>query len=196
MYTFLILITFFFLVSGILYKGKIKQHLMGTLMIVVAGTFVGNVIVNGIHGMGVPYTKIIVDSDKLTSSSTVLHTDDSTYKFESYVRYFHIMNEDDSTKVDENYLRINDHIESFYQSESYKLIITFLPEGDTVPYYNKYRQKRMIDDKWISSVAMPRGKTTWELFIPNDLEHREVLKYMNQNFFNNEESEEEITKLN
>ena len=191
MYTFLILIAVFFLIAGAIYKGNIRQNTFAVMIIVVCGTFVGSVIVNGIGGMKTPYTKVIVDSGELESSYATMYSDDTTYyKYESYIQYRYDFDDDELGKVDDNRYTINEHWDSFYGHDSHKLTISFLPEGDTVPYYNKYRQKRLIDSKWISSVGMPRGKTTWEIFIPNDEKHIYVINFMNQNFFHNEENEE------
>ena len=183
MYTFGILAVFFLLLSAIIYKGKIKKNQFMVASIVLAGTFLGCVIVNGVVGLKIPYTQVVTKQRPLRLKVSEIRTlKDTVYLKNTYIKYkFEIDKKDTNQYVDFNsygdYLRNN---------KGPKTEIVFLQPPDSIPYYQRFREIRVTDSKWITAFGLPRGKMTFVFHIPNDSIHRKLMTYINKNFFKNE----------
>ena len=189
MYTFGIIAEFFLILSGIIFGKRIKQNQFIAVLIVFVGTMIGSIIVNGVLGMKIPYTPVVMKEKPLSLQTSNILTLDDTMEFKSYLEFDYEMNEKDST-VETNWLDIGDWIDPFYGDRAEKLTIYFLAEGDTIPYYNILRGKRLTDSKWIASSILPRGGRRFEVYIPNDSIHNVLMDQINEKFYVDEESEE------
>ena len=193
MYTFGILAAFFLILSGIIFGKRIKQNQFIVVLIVFVGTMIGSIIVNGVLGMKIPYTPVVMKERLMVLQTSKILTIDDTIEFESYLQFFYEVKKKDST-IKTNWLDIGDWIDPFYGDRAEKLKIFFLAEGDTIPYYKVLRGKRLTDSKWISPSILPRGGRRFEVYIPNDSIHNVLMDQINEKFYIDEESKE-IAKL-
>ena len=190
MYTFGILAVFFLLLSAIIYKGKIKENQLMVGSIILAGTFLGCVIVNGVVGLRIPYTEIVTKTRPLRLKNSLVCTLTDTVKFKNtYIKYHFVVDKKDT----DNYVDFNSYGDYLRNYKGPKTKIVFLQPPDSIPYYQRIRQVRLTDSKWITGFGLPRGKTTFVFHIPNDSLHRKLMTYINKNFFKNGN---ETAKLN
>lgn len=193
MYTFGILAIFFFILSGIIFGKNIKQNQFLVGVIVFVGTLIGSIIVNGVVGMKVPFTTVVLKEKPMYLQATKLETPDTTLKFKSYLQFVYEIKEDSIIKdnwVDVGYLH-----SLFFQRDQDRIKIHFLAEGDSVPYFKIMKKKRLVDNKWVTPFGIPRGgKRIFEVYIPNDSIHNILIYHLNEKYFKNEESEE-VAKL-
>jgi hypothetical protein len=180
MYTFGVLVIFAFIISATIFGKKIKERQFETGCIVFATAFIGCILVNGIVGLKVPYTVELVKHRNLKLRETTIITD-TTIKFNSYLRYKYEISKKDTNQ----YLDFNNYAGYLHP---YDTKIVFIDANDTItkPYYEKFKEVRIADDKWISSMGLPRGKATFVFHIPNDSINRVFMNYLNKNFFKNE----------
>ena len=203
MYTFGILAAFFLILSGIIFKGKIKDNQFIVGLIVVAGTLIGSAIVNGIVGLDVPYTLSKVKTKELSSKKTakVITLEDTLIYEHACINYRYVMelkkNGDTSLT---HYMDIG-FPDNFYKSNGHRetekigrtVHVKFLPEGDSIPHYDKMKYKRISPNRWISTAGLPRGGKEFHVYIPNDSIHQVLMTQINEKFYENET--EEIAKL-
>jgi hypothetical protein len=77
-----------------------------------------------------------------------------------------------------------------------KFFINWLPEGDTIPRYERWREKRIIpNNNWISSIGIPNGFRVYKIYIPRDSIHIVLANELNAKFFS-ENAKEKITIIN
>lgn len=190
MYTFGILAAFFLILSGVIFGKKIKQNQFAVVLIVFAGTLIGSVIVNGIVGLDIPLSDTEVKTKNLNKHESEIYTLTDTLEFYSYVEYNYEM-EEDST-INYNFVEIC-LADDIYYSEREKLIIKYLPEGDSIPYVSVRKNKRLTDSKWITSFGLPGGNRHYVAYIPNDSIHNVLMDQLNDKFFIDEK--EQIAQL-
>jgi hypothetical protein len=168
MYTYLISIAVFFLVSAMIFKGKIQQNIFSVILIVVAGSFVSTAAVNGILSSKVKYEKTLVRKE--------VHL--------PQIRTFHF---NDSTKIE--ICRLGDRVKSTAVSTKDRTLqegeftLHFKESGDSTKpgaYFNKYKDVPVTDCKWISTVGIPRKNVHWDIYLPNDSLNRAMVTIINE----------------
>ena len=193
MYTFLILAVFFFLVSGVIFRKSLKQNQFLVILIVGSGTLIGTTIVNGVIGLKIPYTRIAIKTKDLPLYNSEIITPSDTMKFKSYIGFDYEMEKDSS--IESNYICI--HLSSALgntNNKLYRLTISYLPAGDSIPRLIISKDKRLVESKWISSFGIPNGKKYYQVYIPDDSIHHVLMDQINQKFYKYDK--EEIAKLN
>lgn len=195
MYTFLISAVVFLIISGIIFKGKIKNNQFAVGLIVFAGTLISSIIINGIVGLGEEYTPVLVKERSLPSQlSVIIEKGDTILYHDTFFQYVYEV-ELDTTKEDsisrKHYADVGYSYDVFYQGSDRprKVYVDFLPEGDSIPIVKIYRQKRITDNKWVSSFGLPRGRREFHCYIPNDSIHKIMYKWYNKKFLQNEKTE-------
>ena len=199
MYTFGILAAFFLILSGIIFKKRIKQNQLAVGLIVFAGTLIGMAVVNGVVGMKTPWTLVDVKEKNLKSGyiSEVMEYGDTLYYNYSYIDYhFKVQIDEDGDTTYSRYIDLGNP-DAFYMSNTTRegenigrtIEIKFLPEGDTIPYYEVKKYKRIPDNRWVSGFGLPPGGRHFIAYIPNDSLHNVLMSHMNEKFFEYEEAE-------
>lgn len=192
MYTFGILALFFLLLSGAIFGKNIKKNQHLVAMIVVAGTLVGSIIVNGVLGLSIPYTQVEIKKKALILQDTDIMMPTDTLEFDSYVEFnYQLKPGKDETNL--NHLDVN-LWDDVYHSERDMITVEFLPEGDSIPYIQVFREKRIVDNKWITPFGLPNGKKQYVAYIPNDSIHNVLMDQLNEKFFTDEK--EKIAQSN
>lgn len=193
MYTFGILAAFFFLLSGAIFGKRIKQNQHMVALIVVAGTLIGSVIVNGILGLSIPFSEVEVRTKALLKGGTEIFTPTDTMKFYSYVEFNYKLKEG-KKETEYNNIEIC-LLDDIYPSEKDKLEIRYIPEGDTIaPYVSIRKFKRVVDNKWVTPFGLPNGGRRYVAFIPNDSIHNVLMDQINDKFYMKDE--EQIAQSN
>jgi len=190
MYTFIILAIVSFLISGIVFGKRLKEKQFFVALIVIAGTLLGSVIVNGIYGLRVPLKEVKVKEYPLKKDISVIITPSDTVELLTYLDYNYTMKPDSSMK--HNYLDFYD-VECFLPTEKNRisrLSINWLSEGDSIPRWEKWREKRLIDNMWISSIGIPNGRKLFKVYIPRDSVHMVLINELNDKFFAKDENRE------
>jgi len=189
MYTFIILAIVSFLISGIVFGKRLKENQFFVALIVICGTLLGSVIINGVVGLKIPLKEVKVKEFPLDRELSQIITLTDTIEFISYLEYTYKMKSDSSIKY--NSLDF-DNIEYLQSSETGRISrfsINWLPEGDTIPRYERWKEKRIIgDNRWISSIGIPNGRRLHKVFIPQDSIHIVLVNHLNDKFFRNEET--------
>lgn len=181
MYTFGILAAFFLLLSGIIFGKRIKQNQPMVALIVVAGTLIGSIIVNGILGLSLPYQEVDVKTKLLKESKSKIYTPTDTTMFYSYIRFIYKFKAD-KEEPDYSYVDIN-LFGDIHSKSSEKVEIKFLPEGDSIPHVKVFRAKRFTDNKWVSQFGLPSGGKHYIAYIPNDSIHNFLIDQLNDKFY-------------
>lgn len=189
MYTFGILAAFFFLLSGAIFGKKIKQNQPIVALIVVAGTLIGSIIVNGVLGLSLPYQDVEVRTKVLKVQTSKIYTHNDTTILDSYIRFAYGI-EEGQEEPDYNYVDIN-LFEDINYLDREKLKVEFLPEGDSIPYVKVFRAKRLTDNKWITQFGLPSGGKHYIAYLPNDSVHNVLMDQLNDKFY----IEDEDTKI-
>ncbi len=171
MLTFLISAAVFFLIGGCIYNKNIKQHQFHIALIVVIGTLISTSIVNGVMGLKIPYTYVEVKEKPLTSwrktHETVI---DSTKYYWSLIE-FDVEVQDDGDTLWRN-LEFKERTINRLDKNAE---IHFLNDIDTIPRWRLIRQKRIVDNNWVIPLGLPRGDQYYEIYIPNDSIHQEMV---------------------
>lgn len=200
MYTFGILAAFFLILSGIIFKGRIKDNQFTVGLIVFAGTLVGMSIVNGIIGMDNEYilTQKRVKELPVQYSEIITSEGDTLLNHDTFLEYKYIqeIEEDGDTSLT-NFIDVGYMYDHFSPSSvknssnisGRNLIIEFLPESDSIPYFEIKKYKRITDNKWVSSFGLPKGGRVFVAYIPNDSIHSILMNQINEKFFENEAEE-------
>jgi hypothetical protein len=180
MYTFGILAAFLLFVSGCIFGKKINEHRLEVALIVLVGTFIGCIVVNGVCGLKIPYTSELVKHRNLKLRECLIKTD-TTIKFNSYLRYKYEISKKDTNQ----WMDFNNYGGYLHRDDTK---IVFLDPHDTItkPYYEKFREVRVSDNKWVSSLGLPSGKVNFVFHIPDDSTHRKLMNYLHHNFFKDE----------
>jgi hypothetical protein len=189
MYTFGILAAFFFLLSGAIFGKRIKQNQPLIALIVITGTLIGSIIVNGILGLSIPYQDVHVKTKALSEGRSIIYTPEDTASFVSYIKYYYNLKEG-REKPGSNYLDIG-VFEDIYVYRQGKMQIEFLEEGDSIPRLEIFRAKRLTDNKWVAQFGLPSGGRSYVVHIPNDSIHNVLMDHLNDKFYN----EDEDTKI-
>ena len=137
MYTFIILAIVSFLISGIVFGKRLKENQFFVALIVICGTLLGSVIINGVVGLKIPLKEVKVKEFPLDRELSKIITPTDTIKFISYLEYNYEMEADSS--IESNYLDFRS-FECLLPSESNRIArfsINWLPEGDTIPRYER-----------------------------------------------------------
>ncbi len=203
MYTFGILAAFFLILSGIIFRKNIKENQVLVGFIVFVGTMVGSVIVNGVVGLDTPYTLTHVKTKELSDVRTAIVfdlEDTLLYEYACITYRYEMELESDGDTSLSHYVDLGSP-DAFYKSTAHRekerigrhLIVKFLPEGDSIPYYEVKKFKKIPDNKWVSQLGLPRGGKTYIAYIPNDSIHNVLMDQLNEKFYENET--EKIAKL-
>ncbi|MHA1677863.1 MAG: hypothetical protein ACTSW3_03660, partial [Promethearchaeota archaeon] len=195
MYTFGILALFFLILSGIIFKGKIKQNQFVVALIIFTGTLIGSIIVNGVVGLDTEYTLESQRTKVLDIyTSKVIDNRDTLFCDDSYINYnYELEIDEDGDTTLSRYLKFG-FLDNFYKSETVRknkmggraVKVEFLPDGDSIPYFEVLKYKRINTNKWVSGFGLPRGGRDFIVYIPNDSIHQVLMNFMNENFFDNE----------
>ena len=188
MYTFIILVIVSFLISGIIFGKRLKENQFFVALIVICGTLLGSVIVNGVVGLKAPFKEVKVKEYPLNEELSKIITPTDTIKFISYLEYTYRMKADSSIRENHLDFKSFDVLLSSEANRISRFSINWLPEGDTIPRYERWVEKRIIgDNRWISSIGIPNGRRLNKVFIPHDSIHMVLVNHLNDKFFRNEE---------
>jgi hypothetical protein len=174
MLTFILSVSFFLILSSIIFYKRIRQNQLNIIMIIVFGSFISNTIINGILGLKIPYSYVSVKHIELDSSISIIRDTLDTLSIKSYID-FNYFDKNNYIKLNGNYLRSNN------DSVEFKFV-----ENNKKPFVSKEKQKRISNNKWVSILGLPRGKTKYVFNIPNDSIHQELLCHINKKFYNHE----------
>jgi hypothetical protein len=180
MYTFGILVVFSFLLSAAIFGKKIKERQFETGCIVFATTFIGMVIVNGVVGLKIPYTITKVKQHELWWRETTIKAD-TTVKFASLLRYKFEVSKKDTTQ----YMDFNNYA-GYLHAKTTRFVLLDRHDTITKPYYEKFREVRQTDNKWISSLGLPKGEVSFVFYLPDDSVTHKFLHYAHKYFFRDE----------
>ena len=187
MYTFIILVIVSFLISGIIFGKRLKENQFFVALIVICGTLLGSVIVNGVVGLKTPFKEVKVKEYPLNEELSKIITPTDTIKFISYLEYTYRMKADSSIRENHLDFKSFDVLLSSEANRISRFSINWLPEGDTIPRYERWVEKRIIgDNRWISSIGIPNGRRLNKVFIPHDSIHMVLVNHLNDKFFRNE----------
>lgn len=192
MYTFGILAAFFFLLTGVIFGKKIRSNQFLAISIIFLGTFIGSIISNGILGLKIKPVPVIVKSKVCKVQTSEIITTSDTSVFLSFLEFKYQENPDSTVKnrrVDVGYSH-----DYFYKKDKDRLIVSFLPEGDTVPYFDIIRYERIPNNNWVSKIGLPKvGSRIFHVYLPNDSIHNVLVNDLNLYYY---EKTEKIAKLN
>jgi hypothetical protein len=194
MYTFLISAAVSFLVAALIFGKSLRDKIFFTALIVAGGSLIGVSLVNGIVGMSLPLTEVKVKESKLHPEISQIIIIEDTISFFSYLEYDYRMKADSSIKY--NYLDFDpvDYYQPHEKDRLSRFSINWLPEGDTIPRYEKWREKRLVgDNKWISQFGIPTGRRLNKVYIPHDSIHIVLMNHLNEKFFRNEKEKIALT---
>lgn len=206
MYTFGILAGFFLILSGIIFKGRIKANQFIVDIIVVADTLIGSIIINGVLGLDVPYTLSKVKTKELSKLRLAKVIDLKDTLFHEYAcidyRYIKELKKNGDTSFSDHYIELGSPDMFYIESNHRKsenigrtVHVHFLSDGDSIPYYDKMKYKRILTNKWISTIGLPRGGTEYHVYMPNDSIHNVLMTILNEKYYYKNETEE-IAQLN
>lgn len=173
MFTFLISAAIFFLIGGCIFHKSLKQHQFHIVLIVFIGTLISTSIVNGVMGLKLPYTYVEVKEKVLTSnlvSSEELKKEDTVFTYNALIEFDVTVKKNDDTI----YADVKAGGRVIYDTEK-NVEFHYLSDNDTIPRIKLFRQKRLTDSKWVIPIALPRGKDYYEIYIPNDSIHNEMI---------------------
>jgi len=186
MYTYIILALVFSLISGIIFRKNIKQNAILVVGIIFIGTLIGTTFVNGVLGLRIPFINVKIHDYQLVERSCEIIDLNTTLNFNTYLRYGLEINKDDSTRsFNTLYYRGSGHLFStkFEFFETDEITLHYLAKGDTIPHVEIFKEKRLIDNNWISTMGLPNGKITYILYLPNDSIHNILVSYINKYYF-------------
>jgi hypothetical protein len=188
MYTFLICALISFLVSGVIFGKRLRDNKLFVGLIVVAGTLIGVSAINGILGLSIPFTEVKVKEYPLEIQVSEIITPSDTLKLEAYVEFDYRMKADSSIKHSNLDFVHFDYMEPEESGRLERFSIYWLPEGDTIPRYEIWKEKRIVkDSKWISSIGIPNGRRLNRVYIPCDSVHMVLVNELNDKFFPKDE---------
>ena len=183
MYTFMISAAFFLLLSGIIFRKRIKENQFFVGLIVFFGTFLTCVTVNGVIGLNTPYTMVEIREVPLIEnkiSSIKLAPKDSIIRLKSYIDFDYYVNKKDTVcNIDVGWLSITD---------PKRITIKYVSENDSIPVKRVFQPRKLVDNRWVVPFGVPRGKRIYKLTVPNDSIHNEVFSLTEKYFFKNEGS--------
>jgi len=189
MYTFLISAAVSFLIAAVIFGKKLKQNLFFAVLIVIGGSLIGVSAVNGIVGMNIPFTEVKVKEAPLDKELCKIITPTDTIEFVSYLEYDYQMKKDSSIKYNSLDFDYADYYSPDENGRLSRLSINWLPVGDSIPRYERWREKRIVkDNKWISQFGIPNGKRINKIYIPQDSIHMVLINHLNDKFFTNDET--------
>ena len=179
MYTFLIAVGFFFLLSGVIFGKKIKQHQFQVAGIIFIGTLVTMIIVNGIIGLRTPYSFVKIKEKELKKrTSSIEVVNDSTIKLKGYIDFNLSINKNNEVK--NNYIDVTDWV-NVYKPE--RIIVKYTSEDDSIPRREVFQYRKIVDNHWVAPIGVPRGDKIYHFYIPNDSANNEILFYINKYFY-------------
>ena len=183
MYTFIISVVFFLLLSGIIFRKNIKNKSFTVAIIVIIGTLLTNTIVNGIVGFNTPFENVKIKEVKLELTKSEIFIIDTTEIYNGYLCYdLSIKKRNEGVKITCNNFGVQNTL--IDELSSSKLKIHYLPEGDTIPYREVYQKRRLVDKNWVVPFGVPRGKRIQHFYIPNDSIHNTLIDtYINKYYY-------------
>lgn len=183
MYTFLTICAGLFLLSGVIFKRKIKQNQISVYFIVIVGSLIGTTIINGIYGLNVPYSKVFHKEKILNNkySNIVIYKGDTS---RTELPFKHVYKLDSNNKVIKNYIICEKLDGAFYTDNLDKIKFTIF--DDSVSRLKIYKTRRVIDNNWVTSFGLPSKSRTYEVLIPDTKANNNLLDNINVQFYKNE----------
>lgn len=181
MYTFLISIAFFFLLSACIFGKRLKENQLIVKAIIISGSFLSIVVVNGIVGLQVPFTVVETRERELSgevNSAIRLRELDTTIRLKGLIGYgLNISAEGDTTA---SRIYLNGWRDFSLMGNNRIVNLHFLNENDTIPRWVLHKQRRIVkNNRWISSLGLPRGNIKYyDIYLPNDSIHREIVSWI------------------
>ena len=151
MYTFILSVFIFFLISALIYKKKLPRRIFQTALIVIGGSLITMTVVNGLVQRNYKYTKTFIKQKPL-KKHYISDLNDSTYVWSV-------------VEIDYN---INHIYFRGFEVHDTNTPIIFLTDTTIVPYWKKFKESKQINSKWISSLGIPKQNRSFELYLPND----------------------------
>jgi hypothetical protein len=184
MYTFLICAAFSLIVAGIIFGKRLRDNIFSTALIVLIGSFIGVSVVNGVLGLRIPFTEVLIKEKHLSAEISRIATPRDTILISGYLEFDYNMLPDSSIKYNQLDSKSFDCIDSDKLSRISRFSIHWLPEGDTIPHLEIWREKRIVtDSKWISSIGIPGGRRLNKIYLPQDSAHIILVRELNDKFF-------------
>jgi hypothetical protein len=147
--------------------------------IVIGCTFVAFTIINGIFGLPIPLSKQYVTTYNAPKYLSTIRTPTDTIAIRSILNFSFEIEDGDTTK----YV----YPPGFWANSSTdfsKISVVFInPQDSTsVPRYEKYKEKRVSNSRWISDKGLPGGEIEWTVYMLNDSTNREAVKIATECF--------------
>jgi len=179
MITFILLLAFFALVTGVIFKTNIKNHIISVILIIFIGTLIGNIIVAQFYGAKIPYNKV--------------HK-----KYSTDIKYTNIINKKDTLlssigifyAEDTNNVKINKikfgKIVYFNLSDSNSFSIKL----DTCKnaYMIKTKYIRQTNEKWATTFELPNKPSKYEIHIPKNKTNIMIINLINKYYYGSKKS--------
>lgn len=186
MLTFIIIAAGLYLLSGIVFKKNIKQNQFTVYSIIIVGSLIGTTIINGIFGLDVPYSKVF-HKEKIVKneySQSVMYKGD-TIAADLPIRY--VFKKDSTGKIIKNYIIVSKVARIFDRTETD--IIKFTLVDDSVCRVKIYKNRRVIDNIWITSFGLPSkaGPRSYEVLLPDTKVNNNLIAILNSRYYNYEE---------
>lgn len=186
MYTFLISVGFFFLICAIIFKKKIKQHWFPSFLIIFVGTLISCSIVNGVVGLKYPLKFEKVKVKPLGWYESEIKLPDTTLEYLGHISLDLKINKNGHI-IQTPRLHISRRLDYNYNKEKPDFInIYYLSPEDSVPRFERFREQRTINNHWVSSIGVPRGKRYYNIYLPKDSIHVEIVNQINKYFYGND----------
>jgi len=164
MITFIISVIFFFLLSTLIFKKRLKENVFLTILIVFFGTIVSTTIIGSILIDDVKYETELVKTKVLKIKTSKLS---DSIKVKGYIYV-------DSIGTYKK-IKFND---CEFSSTANKLTFKYLEE-DTIPKFERYKDIPSISSKWIRAKNFPKKNIQYIVYLPNDSIHNMLVDIAN-----------------
>jgi len=198
MYTYILTILITFLLSGIIFKKRIKEYQFFIYLIAIVVSIISTTIVNRILTKDIDYIKYvrktielddiynpIIKLDNANDSLTLSNYKDTLnikYVYCNYTKY-----NKDSSEIDtiyHNYIKIDGNV--FNQSDTSILSISFDNDIE-MAYLKVFKFKRNISSKWVANFALPQKKyKEYTLVLPKNAKYEKIYGYLNKYYYEKE----------
>ena len=199
MYTFAILAFLGFVISGIIYGKRIKQNQFMVGVIVFGVSLIGTMIVNGVIGLNHPLELVDIKKKglKMQTANVEITSDSTLTIFPVFLDYERDLDKDGDVVGNYIDVSVKGTDKTWYGTSEGKMArvnLSWLPEGDSIPYMLIQQEKRTIKDKrWATNFGVPNGYRHYTIYLPNDSIHNLLIDKIEQNF--NKDEKYQIAKL-
>lgn len=181
MYTFIISILAFLLISGLIYGKNINRYKAGVFFIILLGTAITVSMANLALGKNFPYKQVEVKEFILDNNGSF--NIEGNEEAQDLDLGFSLDINEDKTKMNLDLYNIFKSYESI-DINSDRFVFKLANKKDTVSYYKMYKCKRHTDNKWTINFGYPIINKKYIIYLKNDSSHRVIYNYI-QKYKNN-----------